>query len=65
MPKRKENVMRNQIAIAAKASGMTPEEFIKKVKNLLSPTRCRDTKKQLFTPAVRQALFLPNSVATL
>ena len=65
MPKRKEFVMHNQIAIAAKASGMTPEEFIQKVKNLLSPARCRDTEKQLFTPVVRKALFLPNSVATL
>jgi hypothetical protein len=57
--------MQSKIEIAAKACGLSCEEFAKKVLGLLSPSKCRNTEAALFTPAVRHALISSRGVATL
>lgn len=42
---------------AAKAAGMDPEEFARKVRGLLSPRKCRNTNgRRLFGAAVLKAI---------
>lgn len=40
---------------AAKAANTTPEKFAKSIRNLLSPSKCRNTKR-VFTPEVMDAI---------
>lgn len=40
---------------AAKAANVTPEKFAKSIRDLLTPSKCRDTKK-IFTPEVMNAI---------
>lgn len=40
---------------AAKAAGMEPQKFAEAIRNLLSPSRCRDTRK-VFTTSVVEAI---------
>ena len=35
----------NNFKIAAKAAGMNPSDFAKALRGLLSPSKCRNTKK--------------------
>lgn len=52
------NDQNRKLAIAARAAGMTKDEFAKSVRNILRNARCRDTAnhKRVFTMAVMQAI---------
>ena len=47
-----------ELAVAARAAGMTTDEFAKRVRAILRNARCRDTSKhaRVFTTSVMQAL---------
>jgi len=41
---------------AAKAANVTPEKFAKSIRDLLTPSKCRNTKR-IFTPEVMNAIY--------
>lgn len=46
------------IELAAKANGMSVENFVKAIRQLLSARKCRDTfHKMLFSQEVRDKIF--------
>lgn len=41
---------------AAKAAGLTPKNFASRLRGLLSPSKCRNTKGRIFTSGLIAAL---------
>ena len=46
------------LAKAAEAAKTTPEKLAKRLRGLLSATRCRDTRERIITPAIMSAINL-------